>query len=371
MRALQIANGYLGSRLYNDLFTALEGLGVESAAYVPLNRKEAPPPPPAENVVLSPCFTNLDRALFFSKQKKMLRDIEGRGLHRGVSIVHAHTLFSGGYAAFRLHERHGLPYIIAVRNTDVNVFLRWMPHLRKTGLDVMEAAERIVFLSPAYREQVLSRYVPASRREALRAKSLVIPNGIAPLFFQDPPPPRAAPGEPLRLIYAGEVTANKNLETTIRAAELLRGEGLDVRFLVVGNILEEKYRPILEGTEFLEYHGLCPQQELIGRLRSADIFVMPSHTETFGLVYAEAMSQGLPVVYTRGQGFDGHFPDGAAGYAASDKDPSEVAEAIRKILPRYGELSENCLRLVGKFDWGRIAEQYQTIYQECGKGLES
>lgn len=371
MRVLQIANGYLGNRLYENLFSALKERGVESTAYVPLNLNYPPVPPEGEAVILSPCFTNLDRLLFFSKQRKLLEDIEGRGLHRDVSMVHAHTLFSGGYAAFRLHERHGLPYIIAVRNTDVNVFLRWMPHLRKTGLNIMEAAERIVFLSPAYRDQVLSRYVPGSRREALRAKSLVIPNGIAPLFFRDPPPPKAPPGKVLRLIYAGELSSNKNLETTVRAAELLRREGLDVRLTAVGAILDEKYRSLIKKTDFLEHHDRCPQPELIRFLQSADIFVMPSHTETFGLVYAEAMSRGLPVVYTRGQGFDGHFPDGTAGYAVSDKDPSEVAEAIRKILPRYGELSENCLGLVEKFDWGRIAEQYQTIYQECGKGLES
>lgn len=40
---------------------------------------------------------------------------------------------------------------------------------------------------------------------------------------------------------------------------------------------------------------------------------MPSHKETFGLVYAEAMSQGLPIIYTKNQGFDGQFPDGYVG----------------------------------------------------------
>jgi len=42
---------------------------------------------------------------------------------------------------------------------------------------------------------------------------------------------------------------------------------------------------------------------------------MPSITETFGLVYAEALSQGLPVLYTRGQGFDRQFEEGEVGYA--------------------------------------------------------
>ena len=293
MQILQIANGYLGSRLYGDLFAALEELGIEDAVYVPLNRKTAPPPLNSKNTVFSPCFSNLDRVLFFPKQRRILQDIENRSLHQGPSMVHAHTLFSGGYAASQLRRRYGLPYIVTVRNTDVNVFFKQTPYLRKTGLHIMETAERIVFLSPAYLDQVFSRYIPTARQETLRSKCLVIPNGIAPLFYETPPMPRAVPGTPLRLIYAGEISSNKNLETTVRATELLRREGMDVHILVVGNIREETYHPLLEGIAFLEYHPLCPQPELIRYLRSADIFVMPSHTETFGLVYAEAMSHPL------------------------------------------------------------------------------
>lgn len=369
MKVLQIANGYLGNRLYENLFSALKEWGVESIAYVPLNRKDTSAPSVGKDVVLSHCFTDLDRLLFFSKQKKLLQDIEARGLHRGVSMVHAHTVFSGGYTALQLHRRWGLPYITAVRNTDINVFFQRMPHLRRTGLMILDSAEKIIFLSSAYREQLFSKYVPDSSRPALEKKSLVIPNGIAPLFFQSSPPPKAPPGKVLRLIYVGELSTNKNLEATVQAAKILRREGFDVRLLAVGAILEGKYRALIKKTDFLEHHDRCPQTDVIGYLRNADIFVMPSHTETFGLVYAEAMSQGLPVVYTRGQGFDGQFPDGEVGWAVSGKDPAELADAIRRCLPRYKELSENCLKLVGKFDWNSIAKQYRSIYLECRKGL--
>ena len=95
---------------------------------------------------------------------------------------------------------------------------------------------------------------------------------------------------------------------------------------------------------------------------------MPSHTETFGLVYAEAMSQGLPVLYTKGQGFDGHFSDGVVGYAVSDTDATNLAEKLKEVITHYDELSSNCIRMVNKFDWNAIAGQYKEIYDNLKRG---
>lgn len=365
MKVLQIANGYFGSKLYRNLFSTLEEFSVESMIYVPINRKSPDPGPVEKNVTVSRCFSDLDRLLFFSKQRKMLRDVEKHFNLKKLDAVHAHTVFSGGYTALQLKLRHGLPYFTAVRNTDVNVFFKRMPHLHSTGLRVLREAERIIFLSPAYREQLFSRYVPTPLRQKLEEKSLVIPNGIAPLFLENPPPPRGKPSAIPRLIYVGSVSSGKNLELTVQAVELLRQKGREVHLTVVGAVTEKKYRAVLQKAD--EYHNRCPQEEVLGYLRASDIFVMPSHTETFGLVYAEAMSQGLPVLYTRGQGFDGQFPDGTVGYAVSDKDPGELAERVERVLSEYGRLSENCLRLVGKFDWEKIAEQYAGLYSSISR----
>ena len=91
---------------------------------------------------------------------------------------------------------------------------------------------------------------------------------------------------------------------------------------------------------------------------------MPSFTETFGLVYAEAMSQGLPVVYTRGQGFDGQFEEGFAGYSVNSNSPEEIADVIEKIIADYSTISANCISGALQFNWKEIAEKYYEIY-EC------
>ena len=82
------------------------------------------------------------------------------------------------------------------------------------------------------------------------------------------------------------------------------------------------------------------------------------------LHYAEAMSQGLPVIYTRGQGFDRQFPDGTVGYAVSDRDSAELAEKILLAMEHYTERSNRCTELAGIFDWDRIANEILKTYRE-------
>ena len=85
VNVLQIANGYLGSKLYTHLFSALEKHGVENKVYVPVRYGMEIPSNMAKNVTVSPCFTQLDRLIFFSKQRKMLRDL--LPLADGVDVI--------------------------------------------------------------------------------------------------------------------------------------------------------------------------------------------------------------------------------------------------------------------------------------------
>ena len=77
------------------------------------------------------------------------------------------------------------------------------------------------------------------------------------------------------------------------------------------------------------------KDELLKEYRLNDIFVMPSKTETFGLVYAEAMSQGMPIIYTKNQGFDGQFCEGYVGYHVKYNDYRYIAKKISRIYSEY------------------------------------
>ena len=361
MRILQIANGYLDNRLYQLLFADLAAKGAEQTVFVPVSKKV--PASTQDNVHVVPCFDQLDRALFFRKQKKMLSWVEGHLNPAQFDLTHAHTVFSGGYAARQLQKKYGIPYIVAVRNTDVNIFFKYMVHLRALGVDILRNASKIIFLSPAYREQVLRDYIPLKDLEAIAEKSEVIPNGIAELFFEQNAQPKTLSG-PIKLIQVGRLMKLKNPELTVKAVEILRERGRDVQLTLVGGVVDEVYRPLLS-EDYVNWFDNCPQADVISHLSQADIFVMPSHIETFGLAYVEAMSQGLPVLYTAGQGFDGQFPEGEVGFAVSDSDAEALADNIEKVVENYEELSKNAISGSQKFRWDTIGSRYMELYREA------
>ena len=95
---------------------------------------------------------------------------------------------------------------------------------------------------------------------------------------------------------------------------------------------------------------------------------MPSHCETFGLVYVEAMSQGLNTLCTKGEGIDGVFNKKVGEFVESLSVVS-IREALRKLLnnnEEYELLSED--ELIA-FDWDRIAERYMALFESQIKQL--
>ena len=97
---------------------------------------------------------------------------------------------------------------------------------------------------------------------------------------------------------------------------------------------------------------------------------MPSKHETFGLTYVEAMSQGLPVIYTKNEGFDQFFEDGLVGYPIKYNDYIEMADKIDMIVKRYEEIRENCIKYCLNFNWKDISLNYIKLYATIEKNRE-
>ena len=148
---------------------------------------------------------------------------------------------------------------------------------------------------------------------------------------------------------------------------VLKISGNYVRNDIVGKIKDTTVFDFIKSKENCIYHSPVKKEALIGFYRKSDIFVMPSHKETFGLVYAEAMTQGLPVIYTKGQGFDGQFEEGLVGYHVNDNDYMSIVEKIEKIVLKYPKISSNCVEWSGCFRWNDICKKYLDIYDVFGK----
>ncbi len=371
MKVLHINCNYIGTRLYRVMIEHLNCFGINSTVYVPVCEKENEDVTTRDcSVIVSKCFRKWHRILFDYKQRLILRDIQEKLDCSGFDCIHAYTLFTDGNCARRLGRRYKLPYVVAVRDTDVNIFLKKAFYLRRRAVEILRDAAAVFFLSENYRRQVLETYVPEGLRGEIYGKSHVIPNGVDEFWLQNCYRDRLRDGQEalqdkrLRVICAGVINPRKNHLATQEALQLLRQRGWTVHYQIVGRVLDSKLFERIMSYPDTEYIPQQPKEKLLEYYRGSDLFVMPSRTETFGLVYAEALSQGLPVIYTRDQGFDGQFEEGEVGYPVDAGDVREIAQRIEDISCRYRELCENCLQHADRFDWKDICGQYRDIYSD-------
>lgn len=369
MKILNINSYYYSSSVHKQLQNALHRQGLDSLTYVPLARGYIPRDEchygNEDHVEISKCYNELDRYIFHVKHNKILVDIKRRINLEKFDCLHAHSLFSNGYIALKIKEKLGTPYVVAVRDTDLNTFFKYMVHLRRLGQRILRNADKIVFLSEPYRDYLIQNYIPKKMKKDILSKSEIIPNGIDAFWLKNRGAVKKIKDKKmLKLIHVGVISKRKNLNTTVRAVEILKNKGYNVIFTVVGKIVDKSIFEQIRDLPYINYASPMPKEQLIEVYRSNDVLVMPSITETFGLVYAEAMSQGLPVIYTRGQGFDGHFNEGEVGYSVQYNSAEEIVERIKDILDNYEAISNSCITKVDRFDWSKIAKSYHSIYED-------
>ena len=315
-----------------------------------------------EYLIQAKCFNTIDRMIFHYKYKKVYEKLMEVVQIKDYDLLHAHSLFSNGYIAYNVYKNYNIPYIVAIRNTDINVFFKYFIHLRKLGIEILKNAEKIIFISNSYKNKLFEKYIPKKYASEIEKKCIVIPNGIDDYFHNLDKQVKKMQSGKLNLVYTGKIDKNKNLITTIKCCEKILRNRYDLSLNVIGAITKKSYKRIINKYKFINYLGQKSKEEIVEIYKNMDIFVMPSKHETFGLSYVEAMSQGIPVIYTRNEGFDNFFCEGEVGYSVKYNDYNEMAEKIEKIIQNYQEISNNCLEKSLSFNWNDIALKYKKIY---------
>lgn len=366
MKILHINNNYVDTALHRQLIVHMHSKKYECTVYAPVLYGTRVSDNFRKYEIISKCFEPYDRFFFKHKQKKIYKDLLLKITPNSYDLIHAHTLFSDGNVAYRINKEYGIPYIAAIRDTDVNIFFKYMKHLKSLGIQIILKASAIVFLSNTYRQYVLDNIIPARIRNEISKKAVIIPNGIDPFWINNTGQNRRFDLEKNKLtaLSVGKINKRKNQIVAARAIEMLNKSGINAKLTIVGKAENRKLLKKLQRYSFVEYYEPVKMEKLIDFYRSADIFVLPSKTETFGLAYAEAMSQGLPVLYSKGQGFDGQFDEGTVGFHIESQSAKDLCKKIRMIISNYNEISLNCTTKVTKFDWVRIADIYRALYDD-------
>lgn len=368
MKILHINQNFHGNPLHRRLFESLNANGIDSTMVC--FKRQGWLEPNGEKDFTIPVLSKWDRIFFMWKHHKCLKAInelirEGKIKIREYDLIYAHTLFSDGSIAYELSQKYKIPYIVEFENTDINSHYRYRIHLRGLARRVIESASKIFSFSYPYRDQLLKKCVSKEDYDRVARKVCIMPPGLTSLWMSNFYKNREFRDDNrIRIAAVGVALPNKNHIAIIKAAEILKKRGYEVSIDVASHRETEKIVNLLKSKELVTYHGKLTQENIMKLYRFCDVFALASFVESFGMVYVEALSQGLPIVYTRGQGVDGHFQDGEVGFSVCPYDISEIADKIELAFQRRRLLYPICLKRAEEFDWNKIVARHKVVYDE-------
>ena len=363
---LHICNNYAGSFVHRFIVEGQKEYGIRSVVFCPITFYESRVKP-HENEYIVKCVTKLDRFFFFNKQRKIIASLKKTVCdYSSFDLIHAHSIFSDGYVAYKLNKKNNIPFVLSVSGTDINHFFVYRPYLKGLGNKIILAARRIIVPSESYKRFLLDRCILPKHRKAILSKLIVIPFGIDDFWYQNfNKKKRHIDGNCLKFLFVGEIRKNKNIGFITKAMDELFKNGIESKLTIAGAAIDHNELNKIVKHKNVFFVGQKNKSELLQLYRENDIFIMVSHSETFGLVYAEALSQGMPIIYTKGQGFDGQFENGYVGFSVSDKDCSELVDCIISIRNNYDEYSSNALHSIERFKWNNISSIYNALYMKA------
>lgn len=365
MKVLHINSYYATSGLFSNLYDRQMEDQIDIQVYVPMSKEF-----PEERVASKGTYTNnarvfnqMDRIIFPLKHRKILADLKKNYTIPTFDLIHAHSLFSNGWLARKLSEQYQIPYVVAVRNADIRTFFQKMPWMRNSGLKTLLAAKQIIFISRNSYNEVFEKYIPSKYQECLKTKTLVLPNGIDD-FWHEHTYQRLnfKINSPIKVVSTGKVMGLKRFVQLSEMVEFYNQHFAPMELHIIGPNWNDKIAKTLQKSPVVTYHGSKSKEEILALYRQMDIFALLSSPETFGLVYVEAMSQGLPVIYTQGEGFDSFFENYSIGVSVDKEDREGFYLAIDYIRQHYLELTQACVNNIHPFNWDDIHQYYKQLY---------
>ena len=311
------------------------------------------------------------RQIATSRQvKAMAKEIEI--LHPDICHIHGTNLFM--WLMYRQLTQMGLKTIVTVhglvrvekRNLlKKKVTLKRILQYLYQGRSEKKLLSRIplVVVDTEYVREMVSHY-PIRKKPEMR----VVPQGINEDYFS-----MNCASKSRTFLSVGAIGERKGQLLTLNAYELVRQSGTEAQLVYVGPIASGSYYEELKKeigkSEYAKNIRLLvdlPGEELKRQYSEAHVFVLHSEEESQGIVFAEAMATGLPVVATRVGGVPYVVKNGVTGLLADYGDVSEFARQMEKLIvdaDLWQSMSSNSKQMAEEFHWSSVADKVIGLYQ--------
>lgn len=332
-----------------------------------------------------------DKNRVFDHLPQFVKGVRNFAQQEGLAydLIHSHYWLSG-WVARELRKSWGVPVIQMFHTLDrmKNIVAqseeeREVARRIEMETEVIAFADRIVAATTLEKDQMTQLY------GADPAKITVIPCGVDLSLFRPIPVDEARERLDIcerkhMVLFVGRIEPLKGIDTLLKAMSTVVQDfpnwREDICVCIVGGDDSEDSAAVDKEMERLQdlraelgigdlvtFLGARAQETLPDHYSAADVVVMPSHYESFGMVALEALACGTPVIASQVGGLSFTVQDGVTGFLVPGRDPPALAEKITLLLKNRAmrnKLGAQGIEWAQQHSWANVADQIVSLYSE-------
>jgi glycogen(starch) synthase len=287
-------------------------------------------------------------------------------------VVHAHDWLAA-HSAIALAEFFDVPLISTMHATEAGRHSGWVSGAISRQVHAVESwlareSDSLITCSASMAGEITELFGPGL------AEVSVIPNGIDSSRWSFAP--RRKHDGPPELLFFGRLEYEKGVHDAIAALPRIRRSHPGTTLTIAGDGTQQDWlvevarkHKVLKGVRFA---GRADHDQLLKLLHRADVAVLPSHYEPFGIVALEAIAAGTPLVVTNVGGLGEAVIDGKTGLTCPPRDVPALAKAVRAVLDDPAAAQRRAVaareRLTSDFDWHTVAVHTAQVYLAAKRG---
>lgn len=267
-------------------------------------------------------------------------------------LIHSHKLTFEGIVGYNLSLKYDIPLVVTLRQTDTMVFNR-KPGAVEAFKPIIIRCQKMFYLIPQILVRMKSIFGEKFFEENIAPKAVFLPNVVERKLNIDADE-KLQQGHFVTVLKMNKrMVKRKNIKNLLKAFSQLKNYDIKLTIVGDGNYREavEKWVKNLKLNDRVIFAGHINNNQIDTYYQRAEAFLLPSISESFGLVYAESLLNKTPIMFSKGYlGFDGFF-DGV-GVGVDPRSTDSIADGIVDLINNSNLYRNNIKKLkeTGEFD---------------------